>query len=394
MLNPPYKTGRAPAGASTILIVEDEEDMVELLDYRLRKERFHPVIARDGKQACQLAEAIRPDCILLDIMLPEKDGWEVCRHIRNHADERLATTPIIMLSALCGRDTRLKGLELGADIYISKPYSVQEVLLSCRRLVEARRRQRALDSEIHRLRNQEQCSSDLQSMLCHELRCQLALIAGFSRRLRKNIHGSDNDQNLRYLKMIEQGTFNLTSLSEEILLMRQVETGELRLPLDEFDLQETVVEVLGLYQQMAKAKKICISMEPLPSIRVKLHRGALKVILSSLLENAIKYCARESTVRLTAHLAREDRLLRVEVADDGPGITPEEQEMVFGRYYRGRTARKTSRGTGLGLYAVRRLAEAMAGQVRLISAPGKGSRFQVTFALAGSGAETIADAAY
>lgn len=111
-----------------VLVVEDDEDIAHLLCYSLRKKMVPVAIAHDGLTAFALVEQLRPALVLLDIMLPRLDGHEVCRLIRSHPDRDLAGTPVVMLSALGAPGDIEKGMELGANAYFPKPYSVKDVV--------------------------------------------------------------------------------------------------------------------------------------------------------------------------------------------------------------------------------------------------------------------------
>jgi DNA-binding response OmpR family regulator len=113
---------------SRILVVEDEPELAELLAGFLQRRGFATRIAGDGLTACRLTEEFRPHLILLDILMPGIDGWEVCRLIRRVPDRRLANIPIIMVSALNSPEDRSKGIELGAEDYIPKPYRFSELV--------------------------------------------------------------------------------------------------------------------------------------------------------------------------------------------------------------------------------------------------------------------------
>ena len=112
-----------------VLVVEDDEDIAHLLGYSLRKKRVPVAIAYDGLTAFALVEQLRPSLVLLDVMLPRLDGYEVCRMIRSHADRNLAEIPVVMLSALGAPEDIKKGLGSGANAYIAKPYSVKDVVV-------------------------------------------------------------------------------------------------------------------------------------------------------------------------------------------------------------------------------------------------------------------------
>ena len=121
-----------------ILVVDDEDDILDLLQYNLEREGFEVYLARDGVEALQRAEAAEPDVIVLDIMMPTMDGLEVCRRLRE--DAHLRHIPILMLTALGGEEDHVKGLDVGADIYLSKPISVPVLVSQAKALLRTARR--------------------------------------------------------------------------------------------------------------------------------------------------------------------------------------------------------------------------------------------------------------
>jgi DNA-binding response OmpR family regulator len=137
--------GKSVAGAATesaagkVLIVEDDEYIAELLRYWFSRAGYLTRTAADGLAACGMVQQERPDVILLDLMLPGLDGREVCRLIRRHGDIRIASIPIIMLTALSAVEDQVRGLSLGADLYMAKPYSVRDVLNAAGGLIGRRR---------------------------------------------------------------------------------------------------------------------------------------------------------------------------------------------------------------------------------------------------------------
>lgn len=116
-----------------ILIVDDEPDAIEMIEFNLKSNGFDVVTAADGEEALAKARAVLPDLILLDVMLPEVDGMEVCKILRR--DERTSGIPIIMLTAKAAEIDRVLGLELGADDYVTKPFSIRELVLRVKRLL-------------------------------------------------------------------------------------------------------------------------------------------------------------------------------------------------------------------------------------------------------------------
>jgi two-component system sensor histidine kinase/response regulator len=362
------------ANLPTILVIEDEEDIANLLAYRLKREGYQAHIARDGGEGCRMIETVRPDCILLDLMLPVLDGWSVCRAVRSHNDVRLAATPIVMLTALGDQDIRIQGIENGADVFLSKNAPFREVLANCRRLVANYRGSHALHAEVRRLRSRQQHSDDLQSIFCHELRNQLAVISGFCRRLTRRLEGKKEQC---AAEAIYRSTLSLSNLAEEILLYRRIEAEDFSLPPAEIVPDTVMDEVFDLYRPFAAMKGIGLErLGHLPAT-IRLNRGGLKIILSSLLENAIKYSPAGTCVSLQGHTTGE--LFFFEVSDQGPGIPEDEKNKIFECHYRGRLTSGSSKGTGIGLYAAKKLALALGGGIEVADRREGGSIFLVWF---------------
>ncbi len=119
-----------------VLIVEDEAELAMLLEHYLKNRGFVTAIAGDGLTACRMINSLRPDLILLDIKLPELDGWEICRLVRKIPDRELASTPIMMLTALATNQDRAQGFKMGADDYMTKPYSLKDIVLRANKLID------------------------------------------------------------------------------------------------------------------------------------------------------------------------------------------------------------------------------------------------------------------
>jgi two-component system alkaline phosphatase synthesis response regulator PhoP len=124
--------------APTILVVDDEEDLLDLLEYNLKQEGYHVLLARDGVEALDAARENDPDLIILDIMMPKMDGIETCRRLRE--DAHLRTIPIMMLTARTEEEDQVAGLDVGADIYLSKPISVSVIVSQAKALLRSARR--------------------------------------------------------------------------------------------------------------------------------------------------------------------------------------------------------------------------------------------------------------
>ncbi len=139
---------RPTMGKGTILVIDDEKDLIELVRYNLEKEGFDVIAASDGKSGLEIALRHRPDVVLLDWMMPGVDGLEVCRQLR--ADARTARIPVLMLTAKAAEPDRVVGLEMGADDYVSKPFSPRELVARVRALLRRRAQEEAPPDVIRR----------------------------------------------------------------------------------------------------------------------------------------------------------------------------------------------------------------------------------------------------
>lgn len=368
------KPDSAPEGR--VLVVEDEDSLSEILEFNLLRQGFDVLIAGDGLEACRIIGREKPDLILLDIMLPLLNGWEICKMIRSHQDQELRRIPIIMLSALSSEEDKLRGYDLGADLYLPKPYMVKEVILQARQLIRQRREQRQLHEQIASLQKWTNLQDHWQQALFHELRNQLTVISGMAEHLCEQ----DNHPEKRpgqFAEQISSSSQYLGRLAENYLLIRQMEAGCEQLQPEPFQLQQLLDELYPLFSPIAEQKSCNLDFLCSVTRTVNLHPIGLKIILSSLVENALKYSLLDGQVTVQADIL--DQELQISVQDDGPGIPPEDRDKIFEKFYRGDKQSERAAGSGLGLYIARTLANAMGGLLRLSEANTATSCFILSF---------------
>jgi two-component system, sensor histidine kinase and response regulator len=363
-----------------ILIVEDDEDLVYMLEYNLQSRGYATVSALDGLSAYRLIEQERPDLILLDIMLPGVDGWQICAMVRSHQHPDICETPIVMLTALGSTQAKLKGIEMGADDYIPKPFSIKEVMLKVDRLIAREARKRSLGDAVKKLEAREMQRSDFQDMLFHELKNQLTIMGGYLERMAGHpVMTPERYQ--RHMEVIRECSHSLHSITEEMLLLSRIESGEFALTGQEISFHETVHEVMTAISGQADRKGIKIGVEHMGKAPpLKMNAFALRLAVSNLVENAIKYSPQGSDITVRVGSLNGTGAM-VEVTDRGPGIPISERDKIFDKFYRGENVRARTKGTGLGLYITKRLIESMGGTIRLMDEKERGASFRVTFRL-------------
>lgn len=343
-----------------ILIVEDEQDTVELLRYNLEKNGYAAVIARNGEEAIDIMQCGAPDLVLLDVMMPELDGWEVCRVLRESSKGKII--PIIMLSALADEEARVKGLVLGADDYIAKPFSVKEVLLRIGR--HTKRRQ-----DIRQLQAREQEQDTSFRYLVHELRNALTVIGSYSALAVKN---GDHD---KYFKTVKTSAFYAESLLRDAALLSRIEKDGEKLFVEPMNIGLLAQEVVEIFEQTTGRNNTQFVIVDDASAPALCNRTAIKQVLINLISNAVKYNRSEGKVWIS--LKETENRIDAAITDEGKGISQAEMPNVYGKYYRAAGSEKI-KGAGMGLYIVKLLLEAMGGTIAAVSSPGLGSTFTVS----------------
>lgn len=224
--------------------------------------------------------------------------------------------------------------------------------------------------------------SEFLASMSHELRTPLHTIIGFSELLSEELEGPLTPKQKRFVGHILQDSRHLLELINEILDLSKIESGRLELQIGSFEFPACVDEVLGGIQPQAAAKQIRIENRNTFRETLCADRLRVKEILYNLLSNAVKFTPEGGFVWVES--AVDDGLLKVTVGDTGIGIVPEEQELVFEKFYQvGSTTKGTREGTGLGLPITRKLVELHGGRVSLHSKPGEGTRFTFTLPLSG-----------
>jgi len=360
-----------------ILVVDDSPDNVFLIQTILEEEGYAIATAEDGASALAQIEQSPPDLVLLDVMMPGMDGFEVTKRIRQN--KKLSFIPILLITAH-DKPSVAQGLDMGADDFIRKPVEVDELLARVRSLL---RLKHSVDERDQIARQRE----DYVSRLTHDLRTPLVAADRMLVLFQQGALGEMPPTMLEAIVTMARSNQNLLQMVNTLLEVYRFEAGRKTLSFLPVDLHQLLQEVIKELTPLALEKKLSLQAEfdekkPIGKVmgdRLELHR-----LFTNLVGNAIKFTDKGSvTVRLgqsfsPANLSSKQQAnsayIAVEIEDTGPGIAPEEQEMLFERFRQGSHKRS---GSGLGLYLSRRIAEAHQGTIQLKSEPGKGSAFIV-----------------
>jgi signal transduction histidine kinase len=354
-----------PLDPATILIVDDVADNRRLLG-RLIQGLGHTVIeAADGPAGLELAP--KADLILLDVMMPGMDGFEVCQHLR--ADPRTRFTPVILVTALTERERRIRGLEVGADDFISKPVDRAEVTARVTSLLRLRR-QRA---ELERLKD------EWTAMLVHDLRNPLLVIQGFAQLLQTS---DRTPEEAEFVRRILDSSGRMRTLVDAVLDVSRLEAGRIDLTRTTVRPAELLAAATAEAAPLANGRRLALHRrwpETLPPLQADERK--LRQVLANLLDNAIKFAAAEVTVAAEA----DATALTLTVSNDGDPLDPTLVPGLFERWQQTEAGRSLGVGSGLGLAIVKCLVEAHDGHITAAARPAGGLTITIVLPIAAPG---------
>lgn len=376
-----------PPDAPLILLADDVEANVELLADQLGVLGYRTCAASDGPGALRLAQAVAPDLCILDVSMPAGDlgvpdraaGFEVCRRLKK--DPRTARIPVIFVTALNDTADRVKAIEAGGDDFLTKPHNRLVLGARVRSLLRLKRTTDALEDSIRKLRELEKVRDDLMKMIVHDLKSPLTSVQATLEMVADGDFGPVTDGQRQALGDAQGKSAELLELIEDLLEIARIEEGAMPLdpsPLVPGAFLEGMREDWAM--RFAAAEATC-TVEVAPDAPMCVaDRALLRRVFANLLQNAITHAHGRVRVRLSAR--RDDDSVLFTVADDGPGIAPEYQELVFRKFETVRMAGMVSpRSSGLGLTFCRLAVEAHGGRIWVQSAPGQGAAFHVRLPL-------------
>jgi CheY-like chemotaxis protein len=356
-----------------ILIVDDKPENLHLLTVILKQEGYAVRQLRNGKMVMSSVLSALPDLILLDIMMPETDGYDVCRQLK--AEERTRDIPVIFISALNETVDKIKAFSVGGIDYITKPLQEEEVLVRVETHLKLRRLQRQLEAQNIELTQAAHLREDMERVTRHDLKTPLNVIIGFPQIIMKAVNLPAKYQ--EYLKMIEESGMMMLNMIDLSLDMFKMERKMYHFQPVPVNLLQVIRRIMKDTESLAVAKKLSVAalINGKPAGRgdafsVQGEELLCYSMLANLIKNALEASPHEE--RITIELADEEEMSVIRIHNRG--AAPEDiRDRFFAKYA---TSGKES-GTGLGTYSARLIAETQGGNVHFETSETKGTAVTV-----------------
>lgn len=354
-----------------ILVVDDEPKNVQLLTDLLDSRNYTVCSAADGEQGLALARDRLPDVVLLDVMMPGLNGFEVCRRLKG--EQKTAMIPVLLVTALNAREDRLAGIDAGANDFITKPIDSGDLILRVRNAAATKRLHDRVASQLRRLQELESARDTLTHMIVHDLRSPLTGLQGYLDLLRAVADG--NAEVVEYASEAQLITGRLTEMISQVLDVSRLESDQMPLSLRETDLMALVPAAVASLGPPPGGIIVTYEMPKSP-VTVMCDPDLISRVVVNLVGNAYKFTPSAGQVRIG--LAAEDDRVRLTVTDNGPGIPAEFRGVIFEKFGQAPLGQAAGvRSSGLGLTFCKLAVEAHKGKIGIEGAEHGGARFWV-----------------
>lgn len=368
-----------PTVTGRVLVVDDHALNRQLMEELLEPCGHRVIAAATGSEALAVIATDHPDLVLLDINLPDLDGFEVCRRLR--ADPETASLPVILVTALSHRSHRLEGIAAGANDYLTKPIDRTDLVLRVRNALALHRLHDELAERYRQLRHLEQLRDGLVQMIVHDLRSPLMGIMAYLQLIREDLAGPrDLSEVNTLLSEAQEVASTMAAMVTDVLDVSRLEAAALPLNHRVVDLSRAAASAITACGGRAMNGRVRV-IGPAPPILVDGDLDLLRRVFTNLVANALKFSPSKEPV--TVRLQRQGERAEVAVIDTGSGIPPEYLGIIFDKFRQAPTNGRLSQpSTGLGLTFCKLIVEAHGGTIGVDSTVGQGSTFWLTLPLA------------
>lgn len=370
-----------------ILIVDDVSKNIQILGNILAQEKFQIAYAQDGQQAIDICEVQDFDLILLDIMMPKMNGYEVCKKLKKNPDT--SEIPIIFLTARADMDSIIKGFEIGGQDYITKPFNASELLarvnnhLTIKRQRErlklmnnhleylVKERTMELETANHKLNVLDQAKSNFLSLISHEIRTPLNGVIGLTELLDQTNIDENQKEYLNYLKDVSS---RLVKFSDIALLITALKINKYHPEIMSVSVNQLINDTITEFKLANDMSAIQI-INNLPSeiLLIKADSDLIKTCFEMIIDNSVKFAGENAKVEISGTI--DNGITTLIFSDDGPGFSDTSLNNLFGLFSSGDLLH--SEGAGLGLAAAKLILDAHEGSINIRNNKAGGAEVEI-----------------
>ena len=355
--------------AASVLVVDDTIENLRLLSNLLGEQGYEVRAVTNGRHALQAAEHDPPDLVLLDITMPDMDGYEVCRRLK--ATDRCKDVPVIFITALTDTADKVLAFDAGGVDCVTKPFQFAEVLARVKTHLALRRAQVALAESYQRLRGLEELRDNLVHMIVHDMKSPLAAIRIHLDLLKRPVAALSEDSQ-EDLQAALDSVDVVNRMANDLLDVNRLEQGKMPIERSVWDLTRMAAEVRATLAPMDRERQI--DVESAGTVEAICDGAIIRRIMENLVSNAIKHTPAGSRVRIA--IASRGGRARVEVHDEGRGLPPAAREKIFEKFVTlDDRHNRAHHSTGLGLTFCKLAVEAHEGTIGVEPRVPAGSTF-------------------
>lgn len=357
-----------------ILIVDDVVSNVLLLKILLSNEKFQVVTANNGKMCIEVAKRERPDLILLDVMMPELNGFDTAVILKEDPD--LKHIPIIFLTALHNTSDLVKGFKCGASDFLTKPFNKEELLMRIMHQINLIAARNFIHRQNDELRATINNRDKMYSVIAHDLRSPMASIR-MTLNLLVNVLSPEmiGEEMFELIANANKETEETHDLLDNLLKWTKSQTGSLHVAFQNFELNDVVPGAIDIFTMIAKDKNITLNLDlGTENMEVRADKDLLNTVIRNFMSNAIKFSNEGSNIDIS--VSRYGDFAKISVRDYGVGIAQDRLETLFSAGT-STAGTKNEEGSGLGLQLCKHFAVKNGGDVMVESTVGDGSTFSV-----------------
>jgi len=351
-----------------ILIVDDVPKNIQLAGSILQKKEYNIFFANNGNTALTIANNNNFDLILLDIMMPGMDGFEVCETLKEN--NKTKDIPIIFLTAKADSESIIKGFDFGAVDYVTKPFNEKELLARVKTHLELRAAQQDL-------REANATKDKFFSIIAHDLKNPFNALVGITKILLTEYDRFDAEKKKELIQMLHDSSQQGYKLLENLLSWSRIQTGKMTWHPESIDLFTYTFESITLLKTAAENKSLSLVSEIEKDTMLYADANMVTMVMRNLVSNAVKFTPEKGEVRISSQTVGDDE--QVTISDNGIGIKTEDIAKLFRiDVHHSTSGTSDEPGTGLGLVLCKEFVEKNGGKIWIESEFGKGSRFIFT----------------